>query len=98
MADEVPPSAPSDGNQILAAAAELTLRGAAFKSICLTPLALAVHATSWGIQGLLGGAPRSWSWGRELFGAAFVSFFAIFLLRWWGRRRSSRRGPIPPKP
>ena len=63
----------------------LTGTKTALVALLATPGVLAVHAAVWWLMRLVGRSD-AWDWGREAFGALFVSFGALFLLRWWQRR------------
>lgn len=94
MGDDLLPDGNSAKDDLLSSAAKLSWKEVTTRALLLTPCALGIHAAVWGlVWGLgrvIGSESSPWSWGREIFGAAFVSFFAMFLLAAWGRRRRAR--------
>lgn len=65
-------------------AAAMTRRQLLVGGALMSPSVLAVHAVVWGLGRLLG-REKPWDWGGQIFSAVFVSYFALYLLRTWGR-------------
>ena len=90
MGDDLLPDGNSAKDNLLSSAAKLSWSDVTIGALVATPGLLGIHAAVWGLGRVIGSESSPWSWGREIFGAAFVSFFAMFLLAAWGRRRRAR--------
>lgn len=91
MGDDLLPDGNSAKDDILSSAAKLSWREVTIGALLATPGLLGIHAAVWGLGRVIGSESSPWRWGREIFGAAFVSFFAMFLLAAWGKRRRARK-------
>ncbi|MCE9637385.1 MAG: hypothetical protein K8T90_16900 [Planctomycetes bacterium] len=90
MGDDLLPDGNSAKDDLLSSFAKLSWREVTIGALVATPGVLGIHAAVWGLGRVFGTESNPRSWGPEIFGAALVSFFAMFLLAAWGRRRHAR--------